>query len=81
MRTLPAGLQAALDSGVTQLCWCWRLERSDSVVTGFTDHDRDLSFDGVLYRASALSLTGDVDARSGFAPATGEATGFLTLTA
>lgn len=29
----------------------WALERGDGVVLGFTDHDRDLAFDGVEFRA------------------------------
>ena len=29
----------------------WALERSDGVVLGFTDHDRDLGFDGIDFRA------------------------------
>ncbi len=29
----------------------WALERRDGVVIGFTDHDRDLTFDGILFRA------------------------------
>lgn len=53
MRTLPAGLEAHLATGATTLCWCWRMERRDGVVLGFTDHDRDLSFDGVTYEAEA----------------------------
>ncbi|MBI1385703.1 MAG: DUF2163 domain-containing protein [Rhizobiales bacterium] len=53
MRTLPAGLAVHLASGVTTLCWCWRVERRDGVVLGFTDHDRDLEFDGTIYRASS----------------------------
>lgn len=53
MRTLTAGLADHLASGATTLCWCWRLERKDGVVFGFTDHDRDLAFDGVTYEAAA----------------------------
>lgn len=53
MRTLPPELAAHLASGVTTLCWCWRLVRRDGIVFGFTDHDRDLSFDGTLYEAAA----------------------------
>jgi uncharacterized phage protein (TIGR02218 family) len=49
MKTLPAGLQAHLDSGMTTLAWCWRIERADGLVLGFTDHDRPLSFGGVSY--------------------------------
>ena len=48
-RELQPGLAAALVSGVTTLCRCWRLERRDGVVMGFTDHDRGLSFDGVAF--------------------------------
>lgn len=53
MKTLPAGLQAHLDSGSTTLCWCWRLTRRDGVELGFTDHDRDLEFDGTTFEAAA----------------------------
>ena len=51
MKTLPPALQAHLDSGATTLAWCWRIERADGVVFGFTDHDRELSFGGVDLRA------------------------------
>ena len=53
MKTLVAGLQSHLDSGATTLCWCWRLTRRDGVVYGFTDHDRDLAFDGTVFEAVA----------------------------
>jgi uncharacterized phage protein (TIGR02218 family) len=49
MKTLPPGLQAHLDSGTTTLAWCWRIERGDGVILGFTDHDRPLAFGGVSY--------------------------------
>lgn len=51
MRSIPAALQAKLDSGVTTLAQAWKLMRRDGVVLGFTDHDRDLVIDGVTYRA------------------------------
>ena len=52
MRTLPAGLQAHLDSGATTLCWCWRLTRADGMRLGFTDHDRPVTFDGTTFEAA-----------------------------
>jgi uncharacterized phage protein (TIGR02218 family) len=52
VRALPAGLQAQLDSGATTLCWCWRITRNDGAAFGFTDHDRDLEFDGTSFEAS-----------------------------
>src|SRR5581483_11102614 len=53
MKTLDAGLAAHLGGGVTTLCHCWRVERKDSAVLGFTDHDRDLVIDGTTYKAAS----------------------------
>ncbi len=77
MKTLPAGLQAHLDSNATTMCYCWRIKRKDTVVLGFTDHDNDLTFDGTTFKAStgfeatelqsSLGLAVDnVDVISGF---------------
>lgn len=52
MKTLDAGLAAHIAEGVTTLAWCWKLTRGDGQVLGFTDHDRNLTFDGVLYGAA-----------------------------
>ncbi len=57
MRVLSAGLQDHLDTGATTLCWCWRVTRNDGVMFGFTDHDRDLAFDGTSFEA-ATAFTG-----------------------
>lgn len=53
MRQLPPALASHLASGTTTLCWCWRLTRRDGVAMGFTDHDRDLTFAGTTFEASA----------------------------
>ena len=52
MKSLPPALQSHLDSGATTLAWCWRLTRADGTKFGFTDHDRDLSFDGTTFEAA-----------------------------
>lgn len=58
MKSLPAGLQDHLDSGTTTLSWCWRIERLDGQVFGFTDHDQALTFGDVTFEAlSALSAS------------------------
>ena len=44
-------LAAHLAGGVTTLANCWRLIRRDGTVQGFTDHDRDLAFDGTTFAA------------------------------
>lgn len=46
-------LQAHLDGAVTTLARCWRLALNDGRVRGFTEHDRDLVFAGVTYRAAS----------------------------
>lgn len=51
MRSVPSALQAKLDSGVTTLAHCWKIIRRDGAVLGFTDHDNDLVFGGVTFRA------------------------------
>lgn len=48
---ISAELQSHLDSGATTLCRCWEVRRRDGTVFGFTDHDLDLVFGGVLFRA------------------------------
>ena len=65
MRQLPAALQSALDSGTTTLCWCWKLTTRDGAVLGFTDHDRDLDFDGVTYRATTGFTASDMQSSLG----------------
>lgn len=47
MKSFSPALAAHLASGVTTLCACWRIKRTDNVVLGFTDHDRPITFGGV----------------------------------
>lgn len=47
--TMPAGLADHLGRAVTSVCHCWRLARKDGVVSGYTDHDRPLIFDGTAF--------------------------------
>lgn len=55
-----AELHDHLAGGLTTVARCWALTRADGTRYGFTDHDRDLSFDGLVFRAgsglSALAL-------------------------
>ena len=61
MKSLPTGLQESLESGATTLCRCWKLVRADEVLLGFTDHDEDLVFDGVTYRAASGFTASSID--------------------
>lgn len=53
MKQLESGLAAHIATGATTLCWCWRLVRRDGTVQGFTDHDRDVVFDGTTFEAAS----------------------------
>ena len=53
MKNLPTELASALNAGATTLCLCWRIDRPDGQSLGFTDHDRDIAFEGVTFSASA----------------------------
>lgn len=60
MVQIDPGLKAHVQGGLTTLSHAWSITRKDGVVLGFTDHDRDLAFDGIVFRAdtglSALAL-------------------------
>jgi uncharacterized phage protein (TIGR02218 family) len=45
------GIYDHLATGATTVCNAWSVVRRDGVVFGFTDHDRDLVFAGVTFRA------------------------------
>lgn len=78
MLNLSASMQAKLDTAATTFCHCWRLARSDGAVLGFTDHDRDLVFNGVTFRANTGLSTSQVEANLGLAAGTAEAAGALS---
>jgi len=50
---MPAALMAHLETGHTTLCRCWAVKRSDGVLFGFTDHDCDLTFDEMQFKANS----------------------------
>lgn len=50
MRDISDDFKTHLQSGATTLCQCWRIERADGVLQGFTDHDQTISFDNLVYQ-------------------------------
>jgi len=71
-------LAAHLDTGATTLARCWRLERRDGLVMGFTDHDRDLTFDGVVFKASTGLDAAAVQSSTGLSVDNSQAVGALS---
>lgn len=81
MRAVPESFAARLAGETTTLAHCWRLARADGVVLGFTDHDRDIGFGGVIYAAATGLDAAERTAELGFAVGGGEVAGALTSAA
>ena len=71
-------LLAHLAGGVSTLCRAWAVRRRDGVELGFTDHDRDLRFDGLTYRAGTGMTARTLMQTTGFAVDNSEAVGALS---
>ncbi len=78
MRELSPELAAHLASGVTTLAWCWRLTRRDGTVLGFTDHDRDVAFDGTTFESAAGLTASELVDQVGLAASNVEIEGAVT---
>ena len=56
----------------------WRIARRDGVTLGFTSHDRDLWFDGVLHNASPGMVPSSIRRSADFEPDSAEVQGALS---
>lgn len=78
MRVLESGLAAHLASGATTLARCWKLVRRDGRVLGFTDHDRDLGFDGLVFLANTGLDAAAIEQSTGLSVDNSQAVGALS---
>ena len=70
-----------LATGTTTTCRAWAVTRGDGVTLGFTDHDRDLTFDGITFRADTGLSAQAIEQSTGLSVDNTEAIGTLTDTA
>ena len=77
MRDIPDEMAARIESGAARLCHVWRLERTDGTALGFTDHDRDLTLDGLVCRAASGWTAGAVESAVGLTAGAASAAGAL----
>jgi len=77
MRQISEEFAARLASGATTLCACWRLQRRDGMVFGATDHDREIVFEGVVYRPASGLQGAALESGVGLAPGKAAAAGAL----
>lgn len=67
-------------TGHTTICRAWALTRKDGQVFGFTDHDGDLSFDGVVFKAGTGLSANALQQTTGLSVDNTEASGILSDT-
>ncbi|WP_299982724.1 DUF2163 domain-containing protein [uncultured Ruegeria sp.] len=71
-------LQAHLQSGLTTTCRCWAITRRDGRTFGFTDHDMELGFDGLTFKASTGLTASAIEQATGLSIDNTEAMGALS---
>ena len=76
MAVLDVGLD--IESALTTLAFCWRLDRRDGIAMGFTTHDSDLIVDGLVHRAAPGMLPSAISLSDGFDVDTLDVSGALT---
>ena len=52
MKSATSGMNTHINSETTSLATCWKVTRKDGEVFGFTDFDRDLTVDSIIYQAA-----------------------------
>ncbi len=77
MRNLSTEFQSHLSGEVTTLCMVWKLELLDGRVLGFSEHDRDLIIEDVVYSAQSSLTESESENRLGFAADNGSVQGVL----
>jgi len=77
MRKLNADFKAHIESGQTTLANCWKIIRVDGVVLGFTDHDKSLTFDGVVFSPSYGMDASEIASKLGAQTDTSEIIGIV----
>ncbi|AVO38515.1 DUF2163 domain-containing protein [Pukyongiella litopenaei] len=78
MAGLNEELKAHLQSGLTTVCRCWTVARTDGATFGFTDHDRDLEFAGTRFKADSGLTAMALQQGTGLAVDNSEAIGALS---
>ncbi|MEL6118485.1 MAG: DUF2163 domain-containing protein [Pseudomonadota bacterium] len=81
MSGLDSGFAAHIATGNTTLCRCWAVVRRDGWTMGFTDHDLDLSFEDIAFRADTGLSAAALQQTTGLSVDNTEALGALNATA
>lgn len=77
MKAITTSLLNHLSGEVTTLATCWKLTRRDGIISGFTDHDHDITVESILYKASTGFTPTAIESTSGLAVDNLDAEGML----
>ncbi|WP_176083412.1 DUF2163 domain-containing protein [Martelella sp. HB161492] len=75
MRTINEALSSHIANDSTTICFCWRLSLEDGGVLGFTEHDRNLTFDGTTFQAASGFAASALQSDGGLGADTSEVAG------
>ena len=78
MKTLSLQTAARFAGAATTRATCWRITRRDGKVFGFTDHDREIAFDGATFRPDLGFETTASTLEPDFASGSAEVAGILS---
>lgn len=71
-------LIAHLATGATTTCRAWQVTRKDGKIFGFTDHDRELAFEGTQFKADSGLTASSLQQSTGMAVDNTEVVGALS---
>ncbi|RPE71297.1 putative phage protein (TIGR02218 family) [Pacificibacter maritimus] len=74
-------LKNHLETGATTVCRCWAVIRKDGETYGFTDHDTDLEFEGMVFGADSGLTANALEQSTGLSVDNTEALGALSSAA
>ena len=77
MREISPDFAEHLASGATTICMCWRVDPKFGPAIGFTDHDVDISFDGLVFEATSGFAASGLDQSLGLSIDNAAASGVL----
>lgn len=81
MREFSDEMRARLKTGATNFCRCWMIRRRDGISLGFTDHDRNLSFDDISFLANSGLNASVIETSTGLSVDNAQAIGALSADA
>lgn len=65
MKIIPIALENHLKGPGTNLATCWRIQRNDGQLFGYTAHDQALTIDGLLYQPQSGFIPSAIDTKEG----------------